>query len=262
MGFIDLTRASNDLRQKNMSGEILNEIGRKLPKKVRKKLRWKKITPILGVLITLLVHLNNAFSGERKSSPSVKRRHRSALPQVEFRDDTLQAYVSKARAYQVEIDQLAQNSTGAANHRQTRELAAHLQPWTASIVDLAQRIENFRQNNLISRDLEEVPRSIASLDERLAVETDPAIRIELERALTSRRQQLAALEKLQRNIQMAEVKIENTISILGTIYSQILAGQSTEHIARHRRLLTQIDEEVLALKDHLEALEEVKMSRL
>ena len=32
-------------------------------------------------------------------------------------------------------------------------------------------------------------------------------------------------------------------------------------MARYRRLLSQIDEEVLALKDHLEALEEVKMSR-
>ena len=49
--------------------------------------------------------------------------------------------------------------------------------------------------------------------------------------------------------------------MLGTIYSQILAGQLAAHVADYRGLLTKIDEEVLTLQDHLEALEEVKLSR-
>ena len=56
--------------------------------------------------------------------------------------------------------------------------------------------------------------------------------------------------------------MESTLSMLGTIYSQILAGQSTRQAADYRRLLNEIDEEVQMLQDHLHALEEVKMSRL
>ena len=91
------------------------------------------------------------------------------------------------------------------------ELAAHVQAWTTSIVSLARRIEDFRQNKLICKDLKEVPKSIATLEERLDRESDPMMVAELERTLASRRQQLAMLEKLQQNTQMAEVKIENTL---------------------------------------------------
>ena len=54
--------------------------------------------------------------------------------------------------------------------------------------------------------------------------------------------------------------MEGTRSMLGTIYSQILAGQSKEHVADCRHLLNEIDEEVHTLQDHLEALAEVKLS--
>ena len=82
----------------------------------------------------------------------------------------------------------------------------------------------------------------------------------MERSLSHRRSQLAALEKLQRTIHGAEIKIESTLSMLGTIYSQILAGQSKEHVADYRRLWNEIDEEFHTLQDHLEALAEVKLS--
>jgi len=82
----------------------------------------------------------------------------------------------------------------------------------------------------------------------------------LERSLSHRRSQLAALEKLQRTIHGAEIKIEGTRSMLGTIYSQFLAGQSKEQVADYRRLLNEIDEEVHTLHDHLQALEEVKFA--
>lgn len=67
------------------------------------------------------------------------------------------------------------------------------------------------------------------------------------------------LEHLQNMMKRAEIKIESTLSALGTIYSQILAGQSTDHVADYGRLSAEVDEEVRTLQDHLEALEEVKL---
>ena len=80
--------------------------------------------------------------------------------------------------------------------------------------------------------------------------------------MTNRRNQMAALEHLQRIIKRAEIKIESTLSSLGTIYSQMLISQSTDHVADYSRLAADVDEEVRTLQDHLEALEEVRLSDL
>lgn len=270
MGFIETALAQTNFEYKTRRDELLNKIGKKLPKKLRKKLRWKKIAPVLSLFIVVLTHLANALSGRRefRPRPAVDKRpspepshQQTPDSSKKFYDDTLRAYVVQAEAYQAEIDRLAQHTTTAANQNRVRELAAHVQAWATSIVNLAQRIDNFRQNKLISKDLKNVPKSVTSLEARLSGESDPMIKAELERTLVNRRQQLAALEKLQRNIRMSEIKIENTLSMLGTIYSQILAGQSTRQMADYRRLLTEIDEEVYTLQDHLEALEEVKLAR-
>jgi len=263
MGFIDTNLAKTHFKHKKRSDEILNDLGRKLPKKVPKKLRWKKIRPILSLLMAVLTHLTGARSGQDEARPGAPAPERVSAPpsgrppatSKKLSDETLRASVERAWAYQAEIDRLAQNASDAAHQNRVRELAAHVRTWTGSIADLAQRIENFRQNKLIGKDLKEVPKSITTLEPRLEGENDPVIRGELKRTLTSRRQQLAALEKLQRSTRLAEIKMESTLSMLGAIYSQILAGQSTRQVADYRRLLDEIDEEVHTLQDQLEALE-------
>ena len=270
MSSINATQVKTGFKHKRHTDDFLDEIGKKLPKKLRKKVRWKKIRPVLGVLIIMFAHLAEAFSGKQTSNhtPSPKERSYSAptrksrASSPKFTDNTLQGYVEQAQAYQREIDYLAQNTTDTSTRNRVRELATHVQAWTTSIGNLAQRVEDYKQNKLIKKDLKDVPKSISILEARLDSESDPMMIAELERTLTNRQQQLSALEKLRRNIQMAEIKIENTLSLLGTIYSQILAGQSTRQVADYRRLLVEIDEEVHTLEDHLEALEEVKMSRV
>jgi hypothetical protein len=247
---------------------LVHQIGAKLPKKVRKKLRWKKVAPILSIIISLIVHLFDRLGGQARSKqtappaptrarPSEAARSRP-VSQERYGNPTLRGYVERAMAYQTEINRLAQNAAGPSEHQRVGDLAAHVRNWTEAITALAGRIDAFQQNKLINQDLKSVPQAIDRLEERLQAESDPVIAAEMERSLSHRRTQLEALEKLQRTIRWAEIKIESTLSLLGTIYSQILAGQSREQVADYRRLLNEIDEEVLTLQDHLQALEEVK----
>jgi hypothetical protein len=101
--------------------------------------------------------------------------------------------------------------------------------------------------------------AIEKLEARLTNESNETTRKELERTLASRKNQLAALEQLQNAISQAEIKIENTPSALGTIYSQVLTTQSTHQVADYSRLAAEADEEVRTLQDYLEALKEVKL---
>jgi hypothetical protein len=96
------------------------------------------------------------------------------------------------------------------------------------------------------------------LEVQLPIETNPDIRNQLERTLINRKNQLASLQLLQSTIKKAEIQIESTLSLLGTIYSQILIGQSTNHVADYGRLSVDVDEAVNRLQDQLEALWEVK----
>jgi hypothetical protein len=189
---------------------------------------------------------------------------RSAERPVSKRDlanSTIQAHLDKALAYKKQIDSMVVNSADGNVRARLQDVATQVSEWTQAIADLGQRVDNLQQNPLVRQDLEAVPKSIEELNARLANETDEVTRSELERTLTSYQNQLASLERLQRTLERAEIQIERTLSSLGTIYSQLLTGQSTDHVADYSHLSAEVEEEVHVLQDHLEALEEVKLGR-
>jgi len=181
---------------------------------------------------------------------------------ISVTNTTIKAHLDKARTYKEQINALIAVTSDQNTHVRLQELSDQVNEWSQAIEDLAKHIDKFQQNKVISHDLEAVPHAIKNLETQLSQETDPATRTELERTLSSRRNQLAILEQLQNTMRRAEIKMENTLSALGTIYSQILASQSTDHVADYGRLSEEVDEEVRTLQDHLEALEEVKLSQM
>jgi hypothetical protein len=169
------------------------------------------------------------------------------------------AYLEQALAYKRQIDQAIKTASRSSQSIHLQQLAAQIDDWTEAIQDLVQRIDNLQRDKLIRRDMKTVPEAITDLETRLKRETDAAIHAQLQRTLANRRKQLASLDQLQNTIRRAEIQIESTLSLLGTIYSQILTGQSTSHVADYSRFSAEVDEEVRLLQDQLEALREVKL---
>jgi len=179
--------------------------------------------------------------------------------QIVVSEERSRAYLEQALDYKTRISQAILHSTGSAGQIHLKQMPAQIDALTGAIEALVMRIGNLRRNEVIRRDLQVVPQAIKDLETRLANEKSGAVRNQLERTLASRRKQLESLEALQNSIKQAEIQIESTLSQLGTIYSQLLTGQSTSHMADYSRLATDIDEEVRLLQDHLEALREVKL---
>lgn len=171
----------------------------------------------------------------------------------------LQSYLDQAAAYRQKIDQVIAAAATQAERLRLEQLAAQIGAWTETIAKLVERLNSLRQDELIQRDMRQVPQAITELEKKLAHETDPVLKLQLERTLANRRKQLSALVQLKNSMVQAEMQIESTVSLLGTIYSQILTGQSTSDVADYRDLSTEVDEEVRVLQDHLEALREVKL---
>jgi hypothetical protein len=180
-------------------------------------------------------------------------------------EEQLQGWLDQARRYQAQINHALKSTPNKSRSLYGPSLAAQVNAWVELIQELIQRLALLRRDDLIRQELVEVPKIITALETQLAHTADASLRSHLEQALAHRRQQLVLLRGLQSKMQQAEIQIENTLSLLSAIYSQILTGQSIRHIANYKHLLTNLDEEVCRLQDQLEALHEFqedKFSRL
>ncbi len=173
-------------------------------------------------------------------------------------EEQLQAWLDQALLYKTQINQALKLTSDRNAALYGPSLVAQVDAWTAVVQDLVERLAIVRHDDLIRRELATVPQAIAALEPQLAGAADGALRAQLEQALAHRRNQLASLRQLQGTLQQAEIQIENTFSLLSSIYSQILTGQSISHGADCERFLADLDEEVCRLQDRLEALREVK----
>ncbi len=174
-------------------------------------------------------------------------------------DERSQEYLEQARDYQTKIEKSVKAISAASIPGNQKELLQQIDSLLVSIDDLVERIGSLRRNEVIRRDLQLVPKAIKDLEDQLDAEDDAAIQAQLQRTLKNRRKQLESLEALQNTIKRAEIQIESTLSQLGTIYSQLLTGQSTTQVADYSRLAADVDEEVQVLNDYLLALREVKL---
>lgn len=178
---------------------------------------------------------------------------------ISVSEERARAYLEQARDYQVKIERLINATTNVGNQLHRERLARQVEEWIETIEALVQRVGSMREDHVIRRDLQVVPQALKDLETRLATETDPTIRRQLERTLANRQKQQEALQELQTAVKRAEIQVESTLSQLGTIYSQLLTGQSTSDTATYNRLSEEIDEEMGQLQDRLEALREVKL---
>jgi hypothetical protein len=176
-----------------------------------------------------------------------------------FSDERSQSYLGQALDYQAKLDRVIRDAAAPTRQAYLEQLSEQVSALVKAIEALIDRMSSLRRDEVIERDLQSVPQAIKDLEKRLAEERDPAVRVQLERTLSNRRKQLESLQSLQSTIKRAEIQIESTLSQLGTIYSQILTGQSTSQVADYSRLSADVDEEVRLLQDHLEALREVKL---
>lgn len=174
-------------------------------------------------------------------------------------DETqLQGWLNQARDYQVKIKQALDYAKSSRHLFYDPSLPPQLDTWIEVIEALTQRLALLQRDELVIQEITAVPRLIDTLETQLAQTSDATIRAQLEQALTHRRRQQAGLQQLQTAMQQAEIRIENTLSLLSTIYIQLLMGQSVTHTAVSHHFLADVEEEVNRLQDRLEALCEVK----
>jgi hypothetical protein len=187
-------------------------------------------------------------------------------PQVQFRpaqikDKSLGGKVDKALEYWSLIDDTVQKAPRGPLRNRLIKTTQEVTHWLQAVYNLAERVDRFRENEVIERDLQTVPKAIENYRAKLALEDSPEVRQQLERTIADKERQLRTLENLQDSMEKADYQLESTISSLGTIYSQLLlVGTKDEEASRINRLQEEISEQADRLEDLSEAMDEVYMS--
>jgi hypothetical protein len=175
-----------------------------------------------------------------------------------LRNQRYRERLEKALDYRRRMDDLV-NETGNELLRQRLAAAVtSVDDWTANMYRISARLDAFAADRVIAQDMKTVPQELAALEKRLQTEKDPAIHAQVEETLNSKRAQAQSLQALQTMMDKADLQLEQTLSDLGNIYSQLRQIEARDlESGRAQRISDDIGEQVTMLKDIVRSMDEV-----
>ncbi|GIV85616.1 MAG: hypothetical protein KatS3mg052_2623 [Candidatus Roseilinea sp.] len=196
----------------------------------------------------------NRQAGEQAVSQAL----REEFDLSRIRNPSLRMNVKQAIAYRERIDKAVERFADSAMQHRMQDVANQVEAWVRNIYALASRLDAFQNDEVIKKDLNDVPESIKRLRQRALQEQDERIRRELDETITRRQAQYNNLLKLEAAMDRAELQLENTLTALGTVYSQMLLldARGVDN-NKAQRLRESITEQVHSLHDILASMEEV-----
>jgi hypothetical protein len=211
-------------------------------------------------LVSEMFFIGATFTDQRAASAAVSRMFRQRYDPSVIRNPHARQRLDQALEYFRNMQELSAQTSGA-RHVQIEATIDGIDSWIEQIFRIARRIDNYAENALINRDRLRVPNEINVLQQRLAHESDSGIQDELEDAIQLKRRQLDNLQHLENNIKRADIQLDNTLAALGTIYAQLqLMDSKAVGGSRAHRLKQEINTEIMALQDTIDAIDDVQAS--
>jgi len=209
---------------------------------------------VLGEILVIYTSITDETTGGKVVSDMLRQEFNPrAIRTAEFRQR-----VEKALDYRQRIEEHVRKTDAGVLREHLMDTTSGVSDWVANVYGLAKRLDSYQGDEVLARDLREVPREIAQLRLRLQQETDESVRQTLSSAIDGKQEQLANLHKLQNAMEKAEYQLETTLTALGTVYSQIqLVNVKDIDSGRAQRLRQDINDQVAALQSLQESLDEV-----
>ena len=172
--------------------------------------------------------------------------------------ETLRQEVETALEYQRRIEARAHGQRPGALRDRLENTADQLSDWINNVYKLALRLDAYRQDRLLAQERETVPQEIEKLAARRRLESDPAVQRELNEVLESKGKQWQMLRALDTRMQQAELQLEQSMTALATVHSQVqLIDARDVDSGRSGRLEADIREQVERLNDLISSINEI-----
>jgi hypothetical protein len=176
----------------------------------------------------------------------------------QIKDQALRKDVETALEYQCGIEMRVHEQRDGALRDRLKDTTNQLNNWVGSIYRLALRLDTYRRDTLLAEERRRVPKEIEALAARRRLESDPTIQRELEQALESKNKHRQTLRALDAHMKQAELQLEQGLTALATVYSQVqlIEAQGLDS-GRSGRLRADIQEQVERLDDLVASINEV-----
>ena len=170
-----------------------------------------------------------------------------------IKDQELRAQVQQALDYHPRIIQVIERRPNSPIRGQLEESAVSIDEWIQHVYDLALKLDQHQlQQPTIERDKSQAEKKLAKLAQKDASD-------DIERNMEMAERQIESLDKLNETMETARLRLDHTVSALGTIYSQtMLIGAKEINSSKAQQLQHEVHEEILALDDVLAALREME----
>jgi hypothetical protein len=176
----------------------------------------------------------------------------------QIKNTALRQRVEKALEYRDRIDEtIAKSQEGVMRDHMT-DVSQGITDWMQNVFRLARRLDAYMADDTLRHDLQSVIPSIDSLKKRLALEDDDTVKRQISQTIAQKQIQRDNLHKLQNVMERAQFQLESTITAMGTVYSQMMIlGARDVASGRAQRLQQDIDDQVQALQDVVQTMDEV-----
>lgn len=213
--------------------------------------------PLVGVLgLAALVY--SSLTDVETNTRVLQELFREQFDSSQIKDQELREDMETALEYQRGIEaQVRRHQAGVLRDR-LEDTADQLSAWIGNIYRLALRLDAYRGDALLAKERRQVPQEIEALAARRRRESDPTVQQELGEVLESKSKQWQTLRSLDSRMKQAELQLEQSLTALATVYSQVqlIDAQDVES-SRSERLRADIQEQISRLNDLVSSINEV-----
>ncbi|MCP4360486.1 MAG: hypothetical protein GY796_20955 [Chloroflexi bacterium] len=216
--------------------------------------------PILagGIFLEALI-LYSSITDEEFGRQVVEKLLRQEFKPERLQDKSLQRRMQEALDYRSRIENSIRQQDSSMVTDELLQTAGQIDDWLANMYDLALKIDRYQQEKaILERDRTRAESRLAQLKREYSSAQNPAVKSQMELTIEGLQRQLQILDTLDGAINRARLQLENSLTHLGTIYSQtMLVDAKGIDRARARRLRQEIADEVTELNDILVTMDDV-----
>lgn len=173
-------------------------------------------------------------------------------------DKDLRLKVESALEYQRRIETQVRQQGGGLIRDRLNDTAGQITAWLSSIYEIARRLDSYRTDDLIERERATLPKEIDQLMAQRRNEKNEKVQAQLDSVITSKRNHWQAIRALDARMQEASLQLDQSLTALATIYSQIqLIDAQSVGSGRAERLQADIREQVARLNDLVASINDV-----
>ena len=213
--------------------------------------------PLLG-LISLIVLVYSSLTDADANARILLTIFQEQFDARGIQDKELRGKVESALEYQRRIElQVRQQSSGVIKDR-LEDTAGQLTAWLSNIHQLAVRLDAYSRDDLLDRERTLLPREIDQLLAQRRAEGNAKVQEQLDAVLEGKRQHWQSLRDLDARMKQAELQLDQSLTALATIYSQVqLIDAQSVGSGRAERLQSDIQEQVARLNDLVKSINDV-----